>query len=139
MKKILLIIMIASTSLFACKSSQSGAMGADRIEPANSKPAQQAQDETYDMIISFISKGAGTDRVVKPKIDEYITAFNEKHQLNLNLDKVGWGREGEVDYHFNFENLSTAQKKEFISEVKAIVGSSDIVFISRDKKAVHKR
>ncbi|MCB0402547.1 MAG: hypothetical protein KDD41_10720 [Flavobacteriales bacterium] len=139
MKKILLAIMIASTSLFACKSSQSGAMGADRIEPANSKPAAQPEEGTYDMIISFISKGAGTDRVVKPKIDEYMTAFNEKHGLTLNVDKVGWGREGEVDYHFDFENLSTAQKKEFISEVKAIVGSSDIVFVSLNKKAVHKR
>lgn len=137
MKNTLIIILIASTSLFACKS-QSGAMGSDRIEPANSGKTA-VEDGTYDMIISFISKGAGTDRVLKPKIDGIIEAFNKENGVALDYEKVGWGREGEVDYNFNFKNLSTKQKKDFIAQIKAAVGSSDMVFVAFNKKSVHKR
>ncbi len=139
MKNLILTLLIASSGLFACKT-QSGAMGADRTTPADSgKTTIENNDEVYDMIISFISKGAGTDRELKPKIDQIIEDFSAKNNVSLDFEKVGWGREGEVDYNFMFKNLSTAQKKDFIAQIKAAVGSSDMVFVAFNKKSVHKR
>ena len=135
MRTLTTIILIAISSLFSCKNS-SQAMGADKIEPSNSG---NAQETTYDMIISFISKGAGIDRDMRDKVDAALQSFNEKHKIDLNPEILGWGREGEVDYNFVAKNLSTSQKKELASKIKEVVGSSDMVHVVFNKKSVHKR
>jgi len=142
MRAIVFIILISTLVLFSCKNS-SQAMGADRIEPANSGknlPKDKVQDEVvYDMIISFISKGEGIDHNLKSKIDEKLKSFNQKNDVKLKPEIVGWGREGEVDYNFIGKNLSTKQKKELATQVKAAIGSSDMVHVVFMKKSVHKR
>ena len=139
MRTFTFIILIATSCLFACKNS-SKAMGGDTIEPSNSNKTETPQkDPTYDMIISFISKGEGIDRKLKTKIDEAILAFNTKHQLKIELNGLSWGREGETDYNLILKNLSTSQKKEFISSIEEIVGTSDMAPITFNQKSVHKR
>ena len=143
MRTILFIILIASTGLFACKT-PSKAMGASDIIPSPDKkstPANQNDQDniTYDLIISFISKGAGIDHSLKDKIDAIITEFNNKNNVDLKYDKTGWGREGEVDYNFILKNLSTDQKKSFISSIKEAIGSSDMAQLTFNQKSVHKR
>lgn len=142
MKTFLFVILIATTSLFACKNS-SKAMGSDTIEPSNSgknQPKENIQgDVTYDMIISFISKGAGIDHKLKGKIDAILKSFNEKNNTNIKPEIIGWGREGEVDYHFTGKNLSTSQKKALRSQVKEAIGTSDMAHLTFNKKSVHKR
>ena len=101
-------------------------MSADKIESSKSKPAKQ----TNTMKISFISKGAGIDNDLRDAIEKNITDFNSQNNLNLSYDKKGWGREGEVDYFINIENLSTQQKKSFTSLIKETIGSSDMAFLT---------
>jgi len=142
MKTFAFIILIATSSLFACKNS-SKAMGTDKIESSDSKKngdnVTQQEEVTYDMIISFISKGAGIDRDLKEKIDGVLKSFNEKNKTNLKPEILGWGREGEVDYNFIAKNLSTSQKEALASQVKEAIGSSDMVHLVFNKKSVHKR
>lgn len=139
MKILALIITLSVSSLFSCKTS-APAMGSDSIVPANSGKSKQTDNEVvYDMIVSFISKGEGIDNAVRDKVDQAIEKFNTKNKTSIQPEKVGWGREGEVDYLFKAKNLSTAQQKDFSAKIKAAVGNSDIVFISYNKKAVHKR
>jgi hypothetical protein len=139
MKKMTFIILTASISMFACKDS-SKAMVSDKIEPSNSgKHLDSKDDLTFDMIISFISKGEGISRTLKPKIDEAILAFNTKHNLKISSSTLNWGKEGETDYNLMLKNLSTSQKKEFISSIEEIVGSSDMTHITYNQKSVHKR
>jgi len=96
-------------------------MGADNTESTNIENIKQSTDT---MKISFISKGAGIDDVLKEKIQTIISDFN------LTYDKNGWGREGEVDYLINLENLSTSKKKSFTSLIKDAIGNSDMAFLS---------
>ena len=138
MKKIAFIILAASISIASCKNS-SKAMGSDKIEPTKSKKGKHVQDLTYDVIISFISKGEGIDYKLKTKIDEAISTFNTKHKLKVKPNGSNWGREGETDYNFILKNLSTSQKKEFISSMEETVGSSDMANITFNQKSVHKR
>ena len=115
-------------------------MGSDRIEPANSKENSKANDDdTYDMIVSFISKGAGIDRDARKRVDKAIADYNSKNKTEVTPEMIGWGREGEVDYNFHFKNLSTSQKKDFVSKIKAAIGASEDVYVSFNKKSVHKR
>ena len=141
MRTITLILLIAITSLSSCKNS-SQAMGGDKIEPTKTKKSKKGKHlkiVTFDVIISFISKGEGIDNDLKTKIDEGISAFNTKHKLKVNPTSLSWGREGETDYNFLLKNLSTSQKKEFISSMEEIVGSSDMAHITFNQKSVHKR
>ncbi len=141
MRNFIIITLIASSTLIACKNS-SKAMSSDRIEPSNSgKNIKQVetQDVTYDMIISFISKGEGVDNKMVEKINAAIATFNKDNNVNLKPEKVGWGREGEVDYNFIAKNLSTGQKKALATKIKETIGSSDMVFVKFNTKSVHKR
>ena len=139
MKKLAFILLAAAISIVACKNS-SKAMGSDKIEPSGSnKISSPEKDPTFDMIISFISKGEGLDRELKAKIDEAIVAFNTKHKVRVKSNGLSWGREGETDYNLVLKNLSTSQKKEFISSIEEIVGSSDMALITFNQKSVHKR
>ena len=140
MRTLTLILLIAISSLSACKKS-SQAMGSDRIEPSNAKETKrQASNEVaYAIIISFTSYGTGIDYELKKKIDGIINSFNKNNNTTINPKKIGWGREGEVDYNFTLKNLSTSQKESFISLTKEGIGSSERTTLSFDKKSVHKR
>ncbi len=126
MKNILPILLITFISFSACKNS-SQAMSTDKIEPSNSKAAKQS---TNTMKISFISKGEGVDNELKDKIEKSISDFKTENKLNFDYEMKGWGREGEVDYLINLENLSTSQKKSFTSLIKEAIGNSDMAFLS---------
>jgi hypothetical protein len=123
MRTIVFIIIIASTSLFACKNS-SQAMGADQIEPVNTK--QNIKTIGDNMKISFISKASGVDQKVKEKVDAVMVSFAAKNKVELKYEKKHWGREGEFDYNFDLKNLSTSQKKSFVSLIKGAIGTSDM-------------
>lgn len=142
MRTLTFIILIATSSLFACKNS-SQAMDSDKIEPSNSgkhETKNNMQEEvTYDMILSFISKGEGIDYTLKKKIDNILNSFNKKNNTNLKPETLAWGREGEIDYNFITKNLSTSQKDELTSQVRETIGSSDMVHITFNQKSVHKR
>lgn len=140
MKTLTFIVLITATSLFACKNS-SQAMDSDKIEPSSKKtsPIQTTKDIVYDMVITFGSIGTGIDSEVKKKIDEIIESFNKDNNTSITPEKVGWGREGEVDYNFTLKNLSTSQKESFTSLTKEGIGSSERVHLSFNKKSVHKR
>jgi len=138
MKTLTLIVLIASASLFSCKSTPQ-AMGTDKITPTNARNETAQKETIYDIIIMFISKASGIDSDLKAKIDTELATFNKEHNTDLKPEIVGWGREGERDYLFRTKNLSTKQKKQLIAQFKSAVGSSDMARIILNKKSVHKR
>lgn len=137
MKTISILLIGAFIFLFSCKP-QSQAMGAEKIE-SSSTNNKKNETGVYDIIVSFASMGAGIKRDIRKKLDDAITSFNQDNNVTINVEKYGWGREGEVDYLFNLENLSTKQKKALKAKVKAVIGDSELIFISYDTKSVHKR
>jgi len=135
MKNLLFILLIGTTGMFACKKSEQ-AMGAEKILPSNTGSEtikNNAEILGYDMVVSFISKGAGIDSKLKEKFDTFLISFNKENKTEIEPIKKGWGREGEIDYNFTLKNLSTSQKKEFISSTKEIVGGTDMVHITFNK------
>jgi hypothetical protein len=114
-------------------------MGAEKIEPANSGKNMVSEDNMYDIIVSFASRASGINHEARESLEKTITDFNQENKVTVFMEKQHWGREGEVDYLFLTKNLSTKQKKELKAKIKVAVGSADLVFISYDAKAVHKR
>lgn len=91
------------------------------------------QTEKYRVIISFISKGAGTDGEKRQAIMSYI----EKHPKKPENSIVHWGREGETDFCLNLKELSKTEQTEFVNEIKKLAGGSDLIFISENAEKQH--
>jgi hypothetical protein len=145
MRLLVTLSIISAVALFSCKNS-SKAMEADKItttkpNSSNGNITEVIKNEEgiYDIIISFASRGAGINRDARKSLDEALEKFTTENKVELNLEKYGWGREGEVDYLILTKNLSTKQKKALIAQIKATVGTADQVLISYDQKSVHKR
>ena len=139
MKTLTITIMIASATLYSCKST-SQAVEANKTETKSDTSAKtETQETVYDVIISFTSRASGIDRDIKDKVDKLLSNFNAENENKIKPEIAPWGREGEVDYHFITKNLSTNQKKALTTKIKEAIGSSDTVFILFNKKAVHKR
>lgn len=125
------IICLLALQFSSCKSNS---------KTVNNNSVTETQDtENFDLILSFISKASGIDYKLYEKANAIILEFNKKHNLEVDFEKVPWGREGEVDLCFKLKNLSTAQKNELISSFKTALGSTDMVHILYNQKCVHKR
>lgn len=133
MKK--LIIMLSAITLIACKSNSK----TTKVDNSTTQETTNPDEQTFDLIVQFISKGEGTARELGVKFDEAVAKFNKDNHTNIEADKRHWGREGEYDLNFDLKNLSTKQKNSFISLVKETVGHTDMVHLKYNEKAVHKR
>lgn len=93
------------------------------------------EKEKYRLTISFFSKGAGTDRIHHPKFKEFISNYKPV----IAYEEARWGREGEIDYCFKLNELSTAEQEVFIEKAREILAGSDLVHINENAECVHKR
>lgn len=128
MNKVFLIIGIAS--MIACKAtSDSSTTSAKTSEISTETTSKQV--DSYDVIVQFISKGAGIDNDLFNKFQGAMARFNKEQGLNLKADRKPWGREGEFDLQYNLKDLSTKQKQKFNDLLDSVVGKTDMVHIKR--------
>ena len=133
MKKIFFLAAIVSLACISCKAKKE-AMKSDENTPASVSNTPDAPI-TYRLIVSFISKGEGTDSEKRTAFLKYVESHPKKHAYKT----VIWGREGEADYCFNLSEF--ASKKEsmiFIEDIKKIAGGTDMVIISENAECPHK-
>lgn len=125
MKK--LIFILSAVSLIACKNGEKATKDNDMANTKQSSTTEQTA--TYDLVLQFISKGAGIDRNLKTKFEEGLAKYNTTNKVNITPEISHWGREGETNLNFNLKNLSTDQRKAFLSFVKETIGDTDMVHI----------
>jgi hypothetical protein len=96
--------------------------------------ATKDQSITYKLIVSFISKGAGTDSKKRTIFLTYV----DGHALKPAYKKVILGREEETDYCFNLSEFTT--KKDlvaFIDEIKKTATGSDLINLTEHAECIH--
>lgn len=133
MKKIFFLASLVSLACISCKSKKETTKTTENT--SSSVTSNADAPITYRLIVSFISKGAGTDG---PKRTAFL-AYVHGHPLKPAYKTVIWGREGEADYCFNLTELSA--KKDmmtFIEEIKKIAGGSDMMNITENVESQHK-
>lgn len=138
MKTLILTALVAATTLFSCKCQSKASKSKETIS-TTSETSTSTKETVFDIIVMFISKGAGIDSELKGKIDTDITTFNKENGTNVKPEIAPWGREGERDYLFQTKNLSTKQKSKLITKFNNTIGSSTMARVILDKKSVHKR
>jgi hypothetical protein len=82
--------------------------------------------------VSFRSIGAGIDRKTHKTFLNYIEQFEKEEKVKLVYDKIFWGREGEVDYCFQYNSLSQMQIIKFEQQLKEVFVESKSVYSTKD-------
>ena len=131
-----LISLFIVLSFFSCNSAKNS-----RTLCKKQKESVNAvlSDSVFRFGVSFISIGGGIDRQAKQKFDQYIEEFNSLNKVNLKIEIIKWGREGEVDYCFSLNELDAKLQEKFISEVKNQFNASSLVKIYENETCKHPR
>jgi hypothetical protein len=90
--------------------------------------------ETYRLVISLISIGAGTDQEAKHDIDQYIIDYKLKTGSRAEYANQGWGREGESDIMFTLSGLTPEKQVEFIEGIREKFKGRELIQIEENKK-----
>ena len=131
MKKVFFLASILSLIAISCKSKKNAQKTTETVT-ANSAPDAPI---TYRLIVSFISKGAGTDSEKRTAFMDYVNAHPKKPSYKT----VTWGREGETDYCFNLSELTNKKDLvDFIEGVKKATAGSDMAVITENAPCLHK-
>ena len=118
-KKIVLFLLLVIFT-FSCNNSKK--IADNTLATENSK-----NNSIYRFTISFFSKGGGTDRKARSEFESFLENFNKKNEVNLQYIKTSWGREGEVDYCFQLEELKKKKQIAFIKECEDLLKDSKLV------------
>lgn len=96
-------------------------------------------NDTYRLIVSFISKGTGTDKTAVELVENYISDFNKANNVTLVVERYSWGREGEKDYCLPLTELTSEKQVAFIQNLKDLVENSVRVFVKENEICRHKK
>ncbi len=132
MKTLFFLASLASLACMSCKAKKETLKTTESTATsvANTPDAPIA----FRLIVSFISKGAGTDYEKKAAFLSYVDSHAKKPAYKI----INWGREGETDYCFNLAEL-TAKKDliTFIEDIKKIAAGTDMLIISENAECTH--
>jgi hypothetical protein len=152
-----IVLSLLFLSLISCKSNKETAtVGATTpnanvtTENADTKPPQEQSPstvqnipmnqevktgiETYRLVISLISIGAGTDQEAKHDIDQFIFDYQTKFGIRVGYANQAWGREGESDMMFTLNELTAEKQGEFIKGMREKLKGRELIQIEENKK-----
>lgn len=133
MKKLFFLTSLVSLVYLSCKANKD-AMKTDEKTPTLVSNTSNSP-VTYRLIVTFISKGEGTDSKKRTAFLKYV----ETHPKKPAYKAIIWGREGEADYCLKLNEISSKKERiKFIAEIKKIVGKTDMVIISENAECEHK-
>jgi len=102
-------------------------------------PKLAADTTVCSMLVSFYSRGAGTDFNTVTAFDRYVTDYGVTGKKSPRVERIPWGREGEIDYCIRWHELNSSEIKAFEEGAKQIVEKSELVHISYNAACKHKR
>lgn len=79
------------------------------------------------VVVTFFSKGGGIDREAKREFEELLASIQKDEKLKI--EKVNWGREGEIDYVITqvpaIEAPLQSQLQDFVSKYSLVRFSNE--------------
>ncbi len=135
MKNVLLLAVFAISFLWlpACKNQQKQA------EKTTSKTQDMKQNNTYSLVVSFISIGQGVDQEAIEQFNRFITGFETENKVTLNIEKIPWGREGEVDYCIDLSQIDEKIAQKFLTKTNELLSNNNLIKVEKNAPCVHKR
>ena len=130
--KLLLAAMILSFIGFsACKNHEKST--------GETQNQNMKQNNIYSVVVSFISIGQGVDQKAIEQYNEFIAQFEKENKVKINLEKVPWGREGEVDYCIDLSGLDKKIMEKFLTKTDELLSKNNLIKVEKNAPCVHKR
>lgn len=82
------------------------------------QPSGSTQEKTYRYIVSFYSVASGPDRDGMTAFEKWVETYSTEHKSTISVEKISWGREGEMDYCYTLDGLSKDDQAAFIIAAK---------------------
>jgi hypothetical protein len=79
------------------------------------------ETERYRLVVAFYSAGGGIDRETKQTFMQFLTTYQNQNGVELDYQEFYWGMEGEITLGFKLKELSDAQQRRFIHNLKMIL------------------
>jgi hypothetical protein len=98
----------------------------------NSNHVFSKDENICNLNVSFRSSGGGIDRKSYKIFIDYLSIFEQEEKVKLNFQQIFWGREGEMDYCFHYENLTDKQIEKFEEQIKEMFIESKMVYFSKE-------
>lgn len=86
----------------------------------------------YRLTVSFFSIGSGVDGKAKQAFETALADFEKDNNIKIAFETSKWGREGEVDFCFKLDELSSKQQTKLIKSLEASVKDSKLVRFSEN-------
>ncbi len=99
-----------------------------------SREQANAGPDSFRLVVTFISIGAGTDPDGKAFLDNYILDFKKRSGKNISYIMIPWGREGEVDCCFTLSELSISEQTDFIEQLRRVMTGRELIQINENFK-----
>lgn len=115
---------------FSCKGTKT--ITHNETHNENSQKKEHSSDNIYRINISFISIGSGIDGKARQDFLNFISEYETKWNIHIEMETVKWGREGETDYCVKLSQLNSDEQAKFISSIKEIIKTSKLVRYSEN-------
>lgn len=79
----------------------------------------------HDLVVSFISLGAGIDRGVHQEFRAYLDSLSDK----VSYEAVPQGYEGEGDYRIDFQDIGAEERQAIVGTIRKICAQSSLVTV----------
>ncbi|MEZ5173384.1 MAG: hypothetical protein R2850_07710 [Bacteroidia bacterium] len=132
---ILLITALLPFSMPACKNNGKARNGNETMKDL----VQLSDTSHYSLLVSFYSIGSGIDHKVAKEYDNFIKSFEAEHTDEILVERIHWGREGELDFCMRFTGLKPADQKILLDRTNEIISKSKWVNHSTDTPCKRKR
>ncbi|MBI1315835.1 hypothetical protein GC167_03125 [bacterium] len=95
-----LLFLVTLLTLGGCKSKKAAESteGAKGIEAPVKKPVDR-------WVVTFHSEGSGPDNSAMRLLEAKMVEWNQQYRWELNPERIGWGKEGEIDYCFPLDQF----------------------------------
>lgn len=128
------ILMICS--LNACKNRQNTAHAMPSSEPLQE---EFKLPNSYSLVLSFYSIGSGSDWEVIGEMDAFLDAYRKSGKSQPEVERIPWGREGEVDFCIQTGKMNPADSESFRKSVLEIARKAKFVHINENAVCRYKR
>ena len=118
----------------SCKNKKGASLSAPTTAETQTTTPPPGAEDNYRFIVSFYSSGEGSDYKTKEEFDKFLNSYSKK----IAFEGVPWGREGEFDYCFKLNELSSSEQTDFIKKSKELLEKSKLVSVDENQKCVHK-
>ena len=161
MKTANIIISIAISLFFSCKSQKETAQApvapsqpiqstsggvlvsddakAEALIPEPGAATQSSKEFVYRLIVTFISRGEGTDPTARQTMDTFLKEFQAANGKAIHYEPVAWGREGEADFCFPLVEINSKQQMLIINDLKEKFRNRPLVQFAENEACRHKR